>query len=31
MPERSNDDVSKCIGICSDIIKKYKDENISTI
>ena len=24
MPERSNDDVSKCIGICSDVIKKYK-------
>jgi hypothetical protein len=26
MPERSDDDVSKCIGICSDVIKKYKDE-----
>ena len=26
MPERGNDDVSKCIGICSDVIKKYKDE-----
>ena len=26
MPERSNDDVSICIGICSDVIKKYKDE-----
>jgi len=26
MPERSSDDVSICIGICSDIIKKYKDE-----
>lgn len=26
MPERSNDDISKCIGICSDVIKKYKDE-----
>ncbi len=26
MPEINNDDVSKCIGICSDIIKKYKDE-----
>jgi hypothetical protein len=27
MPERGNDDVSKCMGICSDVIKKYKDEN----
>jgi hypothetical protein len=27
MPERGNDDLSKCIGICSDVIKKYKDEN----
>jgi hypothetical protein len=26
MPEKQNDDVSKCIGICSDKIKKYKDE-----
>jgi hypothetical protein len=26
MPERSNDDISQCKGICSDIIKKYKDE-----
>ena len=26
MPERSDDDISKCIGICSDVIKKYKDE-----
>jgi hypothetical protein len=26
MPERSSDDVSICIGICSDVIKKYKDE-----
>ena len=26
MPEKYNDDVSKCIGICSDKIKKYKDE-----
>ena len=26
MPERSNDDVSQCYGICSDVIKKYKDE-----
>jgi hypothetical protein len=24
MPERCNDDVSKCIGICSDYIKKYE-------
>jgi hypothetical protein len=24
MPEIFNDDVSKCIGICSDIIEKYK-------
>ena len=23
MPERSNDDVSICIGICSDYIKRY--------
>jgi hypothetical protein len=26
MPERSNDDVSKCIGICSDFIKQYKND-----
>ena len=26
MPERGDDDLSKCIGICSDVIKKYKDE-----
>ena len=26
MPERYDDDVSKCLGICSDVIKKYKDE-----
>ena len=26
MPERSDDDISKCKGICSDVIKKYKDE-----
>ena len=26
MPERSTDDVSVCKGICSDVIKKYKDE-----
>ena len=24
MPELKNDDVSKCMGICSDIIEKYK-------
>jgi hypothetical protein len=30
MPERSNDDVSKCIGICSDVIKQYKDEKSSS-
>jgi len=28
MPERGNDDVSNCMGICSDVIKKYKDETI---
>jgi len=27
MPEINNDDVSNCMGICSDVIKKYKDEN----
>jgi hypothetical protein len=26
MPERSNEVVSVCKGICSDVIKKYKDE-----
>jgi hypothetical protein len=26
MPERSDDDISVCKGICSDVIKKYKDE-----
>lgn len=26
MPERGNDDISECLGICSDVIKKYKDE-----
>jgi hypothetical protein len=30
MPEISNDDVSKCIGICSDVIKQYKDEKSSS-
>ena len=24
MPERGNDDLSKCIGICSDYIKRYE-------
>lgn len=27
LPEVFQDDVSECIGICSDYIKKYKDEN----
>jgi hypothetical protein len=26
MPERYDDNVSQCFGICSDVIKKYKDE-----
>jgi hypothetical protein len=26
MPEREGDDISSCLGICSDVIKKYKDE-----
>jgi hypothetical protein len=30
MPEISNDDVSKCIGICSDVIKQYRDEKSSS-
>jgi hypothetical protein len=30
MPEIYNDDVSKCSGICSDYIQKYKAENLST-
>jgi hypothetical protein len=30
MPEIYNDDVSKCIGICSDVIKQYKDEESSS-
>jgi hypothetical protein len=25
MPEINNDDVSKCLGICSDYVEKYKD------
>jgi hypothetical protein len=27
MPEINNDDTTKCIGICSDYIEKYKNEN----
>ena len=27
MPEINNDDISECIGVCSDVIQKYKDEN----
>lgn len=27
MPEIHNDDVSMCLGICSDVIKQYKDES----
>jgi hypothetical protein len=30
MPEIYNDDTSKCLGICSDNILKYKNENISS-
>ena len=30
MPEINKDDVSNCVGICSDYIEKYKNENIST-
>ena len=26
MPERNNDDVSKCYGICSDYIEKFKNK-----
>ena len=26
MPEREWEDISNCLGICSDVIKKYKDE-----
>lgn len=26
MPEIYKDDISQCLGICSDVIKKYKDE-----
>jgi hypothetical protein len=31
MPEINNDDVSLCSGICSDHIKKYRDENSDII
>lgn len=27
MPEILNDDVSKCLGVCSDVVIKYKVEN----
>ena len=27
MPELKNDDISQCLGICSDYIEKYKNEN----
>lgn len=27
MPELNNDDISQCLGICSDYIEKYKNEN----
>jgi hypothetical protein len=27
LPERNDDDLSVCIGICSDYIKKYRDDN----
>jgi hypothetical protein len=26
MPEREGEDISSCLGVCSDVIKKYKDE-----
>ena len=26
MPERYDDTIAQCLGICSDVIKKYKDE-----
>jgi len=28
LPEIWNDEISECIGICSDWISKYKNENI---
>ena len=27
LPELNNDDISQCLGVCSDYIKKYKNEN----
>jgi hypothetical protein len=30
MPEREWEDISSCLGICSDVIKKYKYENTTT-
>ena len=27
MPELYGDDISECLGLCSDYVKKYKDEN----
>ena len=27
IPELKNDDISQCLGICSDYIEKYKNEN----
>ena len=30
MPEINDDDISKCAGICSDYIQKYKNENNAT-
>jgi hypothetical protein len=30
MPEMYNDNISACVGICSDNISKYKNENISS-
>jgi hypothetical protein len=30
MPEIHNDNIGKCIGICSDVIEKYKNENTTT-
>jgi hypothetical protein len=26
MPELNNDDISKCLGICSDYVEKYKEQ-----
>ena len=30
MPEIHNDNISECLGICSDNVLKYKNENISS-